>query len=212
MTLTLHFHPLASYCHKVLIALYENGTPFEGRFIDLADAEIRAAFRAMWPIGRMPVLSDGAQTVAESTIIIEYLDEHHPGPRPLVPRDPELARETRLRDRFFDLYVDDPMGKIVTDKLRPAGRHDPHGVEQARELLRTAYGMLDALMATRTWANGDGFSMADCAAAPALYFANLVEPMETHRHATAYLGRLVERPSFARVLVEMEPYRPMFPG
>ncbi len=126
----------------------------------------------------------------ESSIIIEYLAQHYPGRSQLVPADPDLARQTRLRDRFYDLYVQEPMQKVVTDRLRPAGAKDPFGVEQARALLRTAYGMIEQDMARQTWAMGDAFSMADCAAAPALFYANLVEPFETtHGHAARYLGR-----------------------
>src|SRR5688572_13385241 len=198
MSLTLHYHPLASYCHKVLIALYEHGTPFIGNIVDLADEAQRAAHRARWPIGKMPVLCDDArgETVVESSIIIEYLDRYYPGAAPMIPADPDLARQTRLYDRVFDGYVMDTMSKIVTDKIRPPGRNDPHGVEVARDTLRTAYAALDRDLATRTWANGAGFSLADCAAAPALFYANLIEPLGGHRHLAAYHGRLLERPSY----------------
>ncbi len=214
MALKLWFHPLASFCQKVLIALYENDTPFEGRLVDLGDEASRAAFRKLWPIGKMPVLRDDARdrTVPELSIIIEYLAQHYPGRTRLVPADPELARQTRLRDRFYDLYVQEPMQKVVTDRLRPASARDPFGVEQARALLRTAYGMIDEDMAGRTWAIGAEFTMADCAAAPALFYANLVEPFEnTHEHAARYLGRLMERPSFARTVAEARPWFALFP-
>jgi glutathione S-transferase len=214
MSLTLYFHPLSSFCQKVLIALYENGTPFEPRIVDLADETSRAAFLKVWPIGKFPVLRDEAKdrTIPESSIIIEYLAQHYPGRTDLVPADAELAREGRMRDRFYDLYVNVPMQKIVTDRLRPAGRNDPHGVENAKRLLSTALGMVDQEMATKTWAMGDAFSMADCAAAPALFYANLVMPFgDTHKNAAAYLRRLMERPSFARAVKEAEPYRALFP-
>jgi glutathione S-transferase len=162
----------------------------------------------------MPVLRDDARdrTIPESSIIIEYLAQHYPGAVRLVPTDPDLARQTRLRDRFYDLYVQEPMQKVVTDRLRPAGKNDPYGVEQARTLLRTACDMIDQDMATRTWAMGDAFSMADCAAAPALFYADLVMPFgDTHKHAACYLGRLRERPSFARVVEEAQPYFALFP-
>ncbi len=134
------------------------------------------------------------------------------GVQELIPEDADLAWETRLRDRFYDLYVNVPMQKIVTDRLRPAGRNDPHGVEEARRQLQTAYGLIDQEMETRTWAIGDRFSMADCAAAPAMYYANLVMPFDdAHRNAAAYLGRLMERSSFARVVEEAKPYRALFP-
>ncbi len=214
MSLKLYFHPLSSFCQKVLIALYENDTPFEPHLVDLGNEASRAAFLKIWPIGKFPVLRDEAadRTIPESSIIIEYLAQHYPGKVPLVPADPDLARQTRMQDRFFDLYVNVPMQKVVTDRLRPAGENDPHGVAQARTLLETACGMIDRDMATKTWAMGDTFTMADCAAAPALYYANLVMPLGAkHRHAAAYLDRLVKRPSFVRVDREAQPYRALFP-
>ena len=214
MSLKLYFHPLSSFCQKALIAFYENDTPFEPHIVDLGNEVSNAEFKAIWPIGRFPVLRDEAndRTVPESSIIIEYLAQHYPGRTQLVPADPELARQTRLHDRFYDLYVNVPMQKIVTDKLRPPGKNDPHGVEQAQALLLTACGMIEQEMATKTWAMGDAFSMADCAAAPALFYVNLTMPLGgTHRNAAAYLGRLMERPSFARALKEAQPYFALFP-
>ena len=214
MSLKLYFHPLSSFCQKALIAFYENDTPFEPHIVDLANEVSNAEFKAIWPIGRFPVLRDEAndRTVPESSIIIEYLAQHYPGRTQLVPADRELARQTRLHDRFYDLYVNVPMQKIVTDKLRPPGKNDPHGVEEAKRLLLTACGMIEQEMATKTWAMGDAFSMADCAAAPALFYVNLTMPLGgTHRNAAAYLGRLMERPSFARALKEAQPYFALFP-
>ena len=214
MSLTLYMHPLASFCQKVLIAFYENDTPFEPRIVDLADETSRAEFLKIWPIGRMPVLRDEARdrTIPESSIIIEYLAQHYPGKMQLVPTDADLARQTRFRDRFYDLYVQEPMQKIVTDRLRPAGKNDPHGVEQAKGLLQAAYGLIEHDMSTKTWAMGDAFSIADCAAAPALFYADLVLPFaDTCPNTAAYLRRLMERPSFARVVREAEPYRALFP-
>ena len=215
MPLTLHFHPLSSFCQKALVALYENDTPFEPHIVDLADEASRAALLKLWPIGKFPVLRDDARdrTIPESSIIIEYLAQHYPGRTRLVPADADLARQTRLRDRFYDLYVQEPMQKIVGDRLRPASAKDPHGVEEARARLRTAYDMIEEDMARRTWAMGDTFTMADCAAAPALFYANLVMPFaDTHKNAAAYFGRLMERPSFARAVAEAKPYFPLFPG
>jgi glutathione S-transferase len=214
MSLTLHFHPLASYCHKVLIALYENDTPFAPKLVDLGNETERAALLKLWPIGKFPVLTDDArnQTVPESSAIIEYLDRYYPGRTPLIPADVDGAWQTRLRDRFYDHYVHEPMQKIVGDRIRPDGKKDPHGVEEARARLRTSYAMIDREMATRTWAMGEGFSLADCAAAPALFYANEVMPFgEGHASVAAYFGRLKERPSYARVLKEAEPYFAMFP-
>jgi glutathione S-transferase len=214
MSLRLYYHPLSSFCQKVLIALYENDTPFEPHLVDLRDETSRAEFLKVWPIGKFPVLRDEAadRTIPESSIIIEYVAQHHPGKTPLVPADADLARQTRLRDRFFDLYVQVPMQKIVGDRLRPAGSNDPHGVAQAKAQLETALGMVDRDMAAKTWAMGDAFGMADCAAAPALYYANLVMPFrDTHRRVAAYLNRLMKRPAIARVDKEAEPYRALFP-
>lgn len=213
MTLVLHSHPLSSFCQKVLIALYENDTPFEAKLIDFFDPESRAAFLRLWPMGKIPVLRDEARdrTVPEATIIIEYLAQNHPGRTALVPSDPDLARQTRFRDRFYDLYVNVPMQKIVTDRLRPVGQGDAFGVAQAKEQLRTAYGLIEQDMAGKRWAMGDLFTMADCAAAPALAYANHVVPFADHRQVAAYLDRLVQRPSFARVLAEAEPYQKNFP-
>ncbi|MBL9102964.1 MAG: glutathione S-transferase family protein [Myxococcales bacterium] len=215
MSLTLYFHPLSSYCHKALIALYENDTPFAPHYLDLQDPEVRAAFRRIWPIGKMPVLRDEARgrTVPEASLIIEYLQEHHPGATRLLPDDPELRFAVRERDRLFDLYVHAPMQKIVGEYLRPEGKGDPYGVEEAKATMRTAYTLLDRDMATRTWAVGESFTLADCAAAPALFYGDRVLPFQdSHRHLAAYFGRLRERPSYARALREAEPYLKFFPG
>lgn len=214
MVLTLYYHPLSSFCWKALIALYENDTPFEPHIVDFGDAAATAAFKAIWPIGKFPVLRDTARdcAVPESSIIIEYLAQHYPGPSKLVPADADLARQVRFKDRFFDLYVHNPMQAIVGDRLRPPGAKDPHGVAQARAMLRTSLGMVEKGLAGKTWAMGDAFTMADCAASPALFYADKVMPFaESHPTATAYLGRLKQRPSFARVLREAEPYFKMFP-
>src|SRR3954469_6764571 len=203
MSLTLYFHPLASYCQKVLIALYENAIPFTPRMVDLGNEAERAALLQLWPIGKFPVLRDDGrdQTVPESSIIIEYLDRYHPGRTRFLPADADLAWQTRLRDRFYDLHVHEPMQKIVTDRMRPVGKHDPHGVEEAKVRLQTAYGMIEHEMANKTWAMGDAFTMADCAAAPPLFYANQVMPFgDGHENVAAYFDRLKARPCYARVL------------
>jgi glutathione S-transferase len=215
MSLKFFFHPLASYCQKVLIALYENGTHFEPHVVDFSNEASAAAFRKLWPRAKMPVLRDEARdrTIPESSIIIEYLGQHYPGPTPLIPADAEQALQTRLRDRFYDLYVHEPMQKIVGDKLRPAGKTDPYGVEAARAQLLKSYGMIDAEMAATTWAMGDAFTLADCAAGPPLFFANKLIPFgDSHRNLAGYFERLTQRPSFARSLAEAEPYMKFFPG
>jgi len=214
MSLTLHFHPLASYCWKALIALYENDTPFTPHKVDLGNPAERAALLKLWPIGKFPVLGDDArgQTVPESSIIIEYLDRHYPGPTRFIPADPEPALQTRLRDRFYDLYVHLPMQKIMVDRLRPADKRDPHGVEEARTQLRTSYAMIDKQMSAGTWAMGEAFSLADCAAAPSLFYGNMAAPFgEDKKNLGAYFERLKARPSIARVMKEAEPYFNMVP-
>jgi len=214
MSLTLHFHPLSSFCHKALIALYENDTPFTSKLVDLQDDAERTAFRALWPIGKFPVLQDAARDrmVPESSIIIEYLDRHYPGKTRFIPEDPDLARQTRMRDRFLDLHIHMQMQKIVGDRLRPADRKDPYGVEQARDLMDRAVGMLEREMGQQTWAMGEAFTMADCAAGPALFYADKVAPLAgKYPNVAAYLGRLTQRPSYARALTEAEPYFQFFP-
>jgi glutathione S-transferase len=214
VSLTLHFHPLASYCWKPLIALYENGIPFTPNLVDLGNPAERAALVKLWGIGKFPVLRDNArdETVPESSIIVEYLDHHYGGRTRFIPDDPALALQTRLRDRFYDLYVHLPMQKIVVDRLRPVDRKDPHGVEEARAQLRTSYAMIEQQMANGGWAMGEDFTLADCAAAPSLFYGNMAEPFgDGHKHVAAYLERLKARPSFARVLKEAEPYFQMVP-
>ncbi len=209
MSLSLYFHPLSSFCQKALTALYENDVPFTPELIDLSDPQSRGRLTALWPVGKFPLLHDVARdrVVPEASIIIEYLHQHYPGRTPLLPADADAAREVRMRDRFYDLYVNTPMQKIVTDRLRPEGQRDAFGVEQSRSQLRTALDMIEADMPSRTWACGDGFSMADCAAAPALFYADMVEPFRTsHPKTAAYLARLMARPSYARALEEAGPY------
>ncbi|MCA8878540.1 MAG: glutathione S-transferase family protein [Rhodobacteraceae bacterium] len=214
MALTLYGHPLASFCHKVLIALYEAGTPFESVTVDLGDPGDHGRFLDLWPVGKMPVLRDAARdrVVPETPIIIEYLDRHYPGAAPLLPADPETRLDVRLWDRFFDLHVQDPMQRIVADRLRPEPRRDPEGVREQEARLRTAYGMIERQTAHGDWAVGAAFSMADCAAAPALFYAGILVPFpEDHPHLAAYFERLLARPSFRRVLAEARPWFDYFP-
>jgi glutathione S-transferase len=215
MTLRLHYHPLSSFCWKVLIPLYENGTPFEPVMLNnLRDPDERAAFAAIWPLAKMPVLEDTArgEAVPETTIIIDYLDRHYPGPVRFVPEDMAAALETRFRDRLFDLYVQQPMQKIVGDRLRPKDRRDPFGVAEARQTLATAMGIVESAAEARQWAAGDEFGLADCAALPALFYADKVMPFGAdYPNATGLLERLKARPSVARVLAEAEPWFQYFP-
>ena len=213
MTLTLHFHPLASFCWKPLIALYENDTPFTANKVDLGNPVEREALLKLSPIGRFPVLEDTArrEVVPESSIIIEYLDRHYPGRISFIPAEPQSALETRLRDRFLDLYLHLQMQKVVGDRLRPAGAKDPHGVEQARAQIRKSYDIFESKLADSGWAMGTEFGLVDCAAAPPLFYCSQIEPFGERRKLNAYFERLKARPSFTRVLREAEPYFAMFP-
>jgi glutathione S-transferase len=214
MALTLYFHPLASFCHKVLIALYEHGTPFTGHLVDLGDRNASATVLDLWPVGKIPVLHDAArsQTVPETTVIIEYLEQHYPGAVTLLSAEPAARLDARLWDRFFDNYVQVPMAKIVTDRLRAEHEHDARGVADARATLGVAYDMLDKRMADRTWVAGSAFSLADCAAAPGLFYANIVAPFPAkHERLAAYFERLLARASVQRSLAEARPWFHLFP-
>jgi glutathione S-transferase len=212
--LTLHFHPLSSFCHKALIALYENDTPFTPNIVNLQDEGERNALLKLWPVGKFPMLQDSARdrVVPESSIIIEYLDQYYPGKTKFIPADPDAARQMRLRDRYFDLHIHAHMQKIVGDRLRPADKKDPYGVADARERMGRALVALDKQLPGKTWIMGEDFTMADCAAAPALFYADRLAPLATdYPNVTAYLDRLKARPSYARALKEAEPYFQYFP-
>jgi glutathione S-transferase len=211
MSAKLYGHPFSSYCQKVLIALYENAVPFELRLL-AGDDGVAAEHAALWPLKRMPVLVDDGRPVVEASIIIEHLELHRPGRVRLIPADPEVALDVRMMDRFFDNYVMTPMQKIVFDTIVAPTDRDRRGVADARALLDTAYAWLDGRMARREWAAADAFSLADCAAAPSLFYADWVHPVaETFPNVRAYRRRLLARPSFARAVDEAQPYRPLFP-
>lgn len=214
MSLTLYFHPLSSFCQKVLVALYENDTPFTPHLVDLMDEKAAADFRAIWPIGKFPVLRDAARNrlIPETTVIIEYLDRHYPGRTRFVPADDDLASQMHVFDRLFDQYVNMQVQRIVFNRLRPADSKDPLGVEEAKAMLQKALGVAEAQIAGGTWIMGEDFSLADCAAAPALFYADKVMPFgQTHPQMHAYLKRLMKRPSYLRALQEAKPYFDMFP-
>ena len=210
--LILYAHPFSSYCQKVLVALYENGTPFAWRLLAPEHPQNLQAWATLWPLRRMPVLVDAGRTVVEATIIIEYLGLHHPGPVPLLPTDARAALEVRSMDRFFDNYISTPQQKIVADSMRPAAERDARGVADARAMLDTAYDWLERTLANREWAAGDHFSLADCGAAPFLFYADWTHRIDaSFAHVTAYRQRLLGRPSFARAVDEARPYRQLFP-
>ena len=209
MPLKLYYHPLSSFCHKALIALYENNTPFEPVLVDLTDEKSSAEMRALWPVGKFPVLRDTARdaTAAEATVIIEYLDTHYPGATRFLPADADLALKARMWDRFIDLYIHEQLQKIVSDNLRPAEAKDAYGVELAIKRLQSSYAILDRMLAGKTWAIGDHYSLVECAASPALFYARLAVPFEpAQKNLNAYYERLMSRPSYARALKEAEPY------
>lgn len=211
MTLTLYGHPFSSYTQKALVALYENATRFEFRMLDGSEP-VASEFEALWPIKRFPILVDDGRTFVEATIVIEHLGLRHPGPVRLIPADADEALEVRKLDRFFDNYVSIPMQKTVFDSIRPADVRDSYGVGEARAMLDRAYRWLDDTMADRKWAAGDEFSLADCAAAPSLFYADWVHPIApSFENVRAYRTRLLARPSFARAVEEARPYRKFFP-
>ncbi|HTI66484.1 MAG TPA: glutathione S-transferase family protein [Caulobacteraceae bacterium] len=210
MALTLYSHPFSSYCQKVLIALYENDTPFTP--VLLEGPEAMAELEALWSLKRFPVLVDHGKTVIETSVIIEHLGVFHPGPMRLIPDDPAEALEVRWMDRFFDNYVGTPQGRVVFNAIRPEGHRDPYGVTEAKAMLDKAYAWLDGVMADREWAAGSAFSLADCAAAPHLFYADWTHPIPAEcANVHAYRRRLLARPSFARAVDEARPFRHYFP-
>jgi glutathione S-transferase len=212
MSLTLYFHPLSSFCWKSLIALYDAGVDFESRVVNLGDPADKAAFEAVWPLAKFPVLRDAArnQTVPESSIIVDYLAQYYPAAASLLPADPDAARQVRLLDRLIDSYIHLPFQGIVSERLRPEGQHDPFGVERARANVRQGYDLI-APMIAGPWAMGETFTLADCAALPALYYADYAVSLDAWPGLRAYLERLKARPSIARVLTEAEPFFQYFP-
>ena len=209
--LRLHYHPFASFCQKALIALYEKELPFERKEVSLGVPEEREALKALWPFAKFPVLEHDGRVLAESGVIIEYLDRVAPDRARMVPADPDAALEARTLERVFDNQVATQVTKVVTDHFRPEGRADPQGVEEAKAMIATAYDFFEARLAGRQWAAGDAFGLADCAAAPALFYAGTVMPLGERPTLKAYYERLLARPSFARVIEEARFFRPNFP-
>jgi len=207
MSLTLYAHPFAAYCWKVLIALYENATPFTYRVVqDMAELE------SLWPMKKFPLLRDGDATIVESSVIIEHLLHRYPGPTQLIPEGIDAALKVRFMDRFFDNYMLTPMQKLVLDRIRAEGEHDPKGVAEARTTMDMSYAWLEKQVAQSAWAAGNHFTMADCAAAPALFYADWVHPIgDRFPSVRAYRARLLARPSIARAVDEARPYRKLFP-
>ncbi len=212
MSLVLHAHPLSSYCQKVLLGLRENGVAFDYRKIEFGDAAHGAELERLWPMKRIPVLVENGAAIVESSIILEHIDRAHPGKTKLIPADQTAALEARFMDRIFDLYVMTPMQAIVFEALRPAESRDPFGVAKARKDLDTIYAWLDAKLDGREWASGPEFTLADCAAAPSLFYADWTQPIPaTYARLKAYRARLLARPAFAQIVDEARPYRQFFP-
>ena len=214
MSLTLYHHPLSSYCWKVLIALYEGGIDFQPHLVNLGKAEDRAALQALWPPCRFPVLQDTARghVLPESSILIEYLAQHHAGAAGLLPADADARLQVRLWDRICDNDLQGPLQKIVGDRLRNETERDPKGVADARAALLRTYALFERQLADRTWLASDGFSLADCAALPALFYATIVEPPPAGQvQLRAYIERLLQRPAVQRVLLEARPWFQYFP-
>lgn len=210
MTALLYAHPFASYCQKVLIALYENATPFT--FMTVATPEDFDELGKLWPFRQFPVLVDGDMTLIEATIVIEYLDTFHRGATRFVPDEAKAALDVRFMDRFFDNYVHTPMQAVVYDALRAEHERDAKTVADARDKLEAAYRWLDARMAGREWASGETFTLADCAAGPALFYADWVHRIDAgYANVIAYRERLNARPSFKRAIDEARPFRQYFP-
>lgn len=210
MSLVLHYHPLSSYCWKVLIGLDELGVPYETAEVNFVDPQARAAFERLWPTAKIPLLEDRdtGRVVPETSIQLEYADRNGR----LLPADPETRLAVRLWDRVFDNYVMTPMSSIVADRIRGPDKHDADLVAQRRAELQKAYRMIDAHMAGRTWAAGDDFSLADCAAAPSLFYAVVIEPpSEDLPNLTAYRDRLLARPSVAKAIDGARPVFQYFP-
>jgi len=212
VALTLWYHPLSSFCWKALIALYEGDVAFTPRLVNLGDPADRAAFQAVWPLAKFPVLTDEARgrTVPESSLIVDYLAQHYPSARGLIPADPDRGRQAQLLDRLFDSYIHLKFQQIVSERLRPEGQKDPFGVEQNREAIRGGYDLV-APMIEGPWALGETFTLADCAALPALFYADYALKLDAWPGLRAYLDRLKARPSVARVLAEAEPFFQYFP-
>ncbi|CAJ6548256.1 glutathione S-transferase [Burkholderia pseudomallei] len=212
MSLKFYGHPFSLYCQKVLIALYEYDVPFEWCLLAGDTPQASAEFAARWPLKHMPMLVDGERTIVESTILIEYLGLRRPASVRLVPADAGVALDARMMDRFFDCYVSTPVQKIVFDALRPQAERDARGVADARRMLDTSYAWLERTLDGRDWAAGGAFTLADCAAAPSLFYADWAHPIDPAlQHVTAYRERLLARPSFARAVDEARPYRHLFP-
>jgi glutathione S-transferase len=211
MPLTLYAHPFAAYCWKALIALYENATPFTYRLVQ--DAAGWAELESLWPIRKFPLLRDGDATIVESTIIVEYLMRRYPGTTRMIPMNENAALAVRFMDRFFDNYVMTPMQQLVSDRMRTQSERDAKGVDDARKLLDVAYGWLERQVAQDAWLCGNAFSLAECAAAPALFYADWVHPLGARFPGVLdYRRRVLARPSVARVVDEARPYRKLFPG
>ena len=208
----LHYHPLSSYCWKVLIALYEKDVPFEARMVDLGEPQARAAYKALWPTGKIPLLEDDGDAVPETSIMIEHVDRKYPINIALLPAAPDAQLKARLWDRLYDAYVMTPMQRYIAQLLRPEGERDARTLAETKAEIAAAYDLIEERMGDHDFAAGDAFTIADCAAAPALFYAATVVPFpDGHARLAAYFERLLTRPSVARVIEEAQPFFQYYP-
>lgn len=212
MALTLHYHPLSSHCWKLLIALQELGTPYEAKLVNLGDPAARAAFADLWPTAKIPLLVDGDRVVPETSVQMEYLDHHHAGTARLLPDDFDHQLQVRLWDRLFDQYVMDPMQRTIAQMLRPPESRDALALATHEQALGQAYDLIETRRSDATWATGETFTMADCSAAPALFYASVIRPFAaTHPRLAAYYERLLARPSVWAAIVQARPWFQYYP-
>lgn len=211
MSLELYVHPFSSYSWKALIPMWADGTAFEYKKVGGDEPDATARLAELWPFAKFPVLVDDGQVIPEATCIIEHLQARHPGPNIWIPEG-DLGRRVRFLDRFFDLYVQGNMQPSVNHALRPEGMGDAYGAERGLKNLRIAYDWLEANLTDGPWAAGETFTLADCAAAPALFYADWIEEIGGERpRLQGYRARLLAHPQVARAIDEARPFRPYFP-
>ena len=209
VSLTLYAHPFSSYCWKVQIALDADGTSYDYRNVDPSNPGVMEELKALWPLGKFPVLVDEGEVVVETSCIIEHLQAKHPGPNAWIPEGGE-GRRVRFLDRFFDLHIQGNMQPTVNHAIWPDGE----GKAAARgiEALRIAYDWLEANLPDSEWAAGHSFTLADCAAAPALFYADWVEEIGEQRpRLNAYRARLLAHSAVSKSVEGARPYRAYFP-
>jgi glutathione S-transferase len=202
----LYYNPVSTFSQKVIMGFHEKGQTFDGQVVDLFSPEGAAAYRKVYPLGKVPVLvlSDGWM-IPESAIILEYLDTHVEGGTRLLPKDPDQARQARFHERVSDLYLHEPLATVLFDGMKPEAEREPKRVAKAKERLDVMYAMMDKHYAKNTWALGEAFSVADCSAAPPLGYLRGMYSFDRYPNLVAYAGRLAERPSYRKAFEEAAP-------